>query len=219
MSTQKVELGLIALVADNDAREFLKALLPRLLETGLTAEFTFEIIRHPNRDNGCFSRAADLLNDSSDATHALVLFDKHGSGRESKSREIIEQKVEEDLARSGWARTKVRAIVIDPELENWIWIRNQHLARALSWRDETTLYHWLQRQKAIPKGATKPTPPKEWMIKALKQRNRSHSAAIFNQIAQRVSLRWALHACHDQSFHDLVFTLRQWFPPSLQAAR
>lgn len=211
---------LVVLVADNDAEQLLQALLPRLPRAWVTDKFSFKIIRHPNRDNGCYSDPARLLAPfRAQARRFLVIFDLDGSGAEGHSRVEIEQKVENDLLRSGWDRHCIKAIAIEPELENWIWIRNRHQAQALNWPDEGSLFDWLTRKGAIPEGAFKPTPPKEWMIEALKRGNRSHSSAIFRKIAEKVSLRQALDECHDQSFRDLISTLQTWFPPSGQAYR
>lgn len=206
---------LLVLVPDNDVCQLLKGLFPRLPRASVTRDFSFHIIRHPNRDNGCYSNAVPVLASLRlDATCFLVIFDLEGSGAEGKSREEVEQKVETDLERSGWNRNHIKAIAIDPELENWIWIRNRHQAQALYWPNENALFDWLQRKGAIPKGTAKPAPPKEWMIEALKQKNRPHSAAIFRQIAENVSLRQALNECQDQSFRDFISTLKRWFPPA-----
>jgi len=84
---------LIILVADLDTENVLLGLLPRLEHVYGTRKFTFDIKRHPYRDPGCFTGSTDFLRPFSiQYRHALVVFDREGSGQEKLMREAIEQK-------------------------------------------------------------------------------------------------------------------------------
>ena len=51
--------------------------------------------------------------------YALVVLDRVGCGAAAPRKEI-QHAVEHDLSANGW-RDRSKAIVIDPELETWIW--------------------------------------------------------------------------------------------------
>ena len=96
------------------------------------APMDFEIRRHVNRDSGCRTNAANFLRPYLRAYHyALVIFDRHGCGSRG-TREEIQEEVEIDLTRNGW-EGRSKAIVIDPELEVWVWSRSPIVAEVLGW--------------------------------------------------------------------------------------
>jgi hypothetical protein len=64
--------------------------------------------------------------------HALVLFDRAGRGKEGVGRAALEREVEERLAASGWS-ARAAAIVMDPELEAWVWVDSPHVERIVGW--------------------------------------------------------------------------------------
>ncbi len=82
-----------------------------------------------------------------DHNYALVLFDKVGSGDEGEDRQRIQTAVERDLGRSGW-EDRSKAIVIEPELETWVWSTSANVGKILGWDEGTSA-----RQKII-KGLT-----------------------------------------------------------------
>ena len=95
-------VDLIVLVADKDLEEAVRALLTRTddLELG---SFRFEVRRHPNRDGGCRTGAANFLRPFLQRyRRSLVLFDRDGCGS-NLSRVEIQGDVETDLSRNGWA--------------------------------------------------------------------------------------------------------------------
>jgi hypothetical protein len=65
-----------------------------------------------------------------------VLFDYYGCGAEHEmAPEEIEDEVEEKLSRSGW-EDRARCVVIDPELEVWVWSDSPEVDRCLGWKSE-----------------------------------------------------------------------------------
>ena len=103
-------VDLVVLVADKDLEEAVEALLARTGDLQLRP-FRFEVRRHPNRDGGCRTGAANFLRPFLQRyRRSLVLFDRDGCGS-SRSRTEIQREVDADLARNGWAdRTKAIGI-------------------------------------------------------------------------------------------------------------
>jgi len=142
-------------------------------------------------------------------THArcLVVFDRVGCGAEQLSREELEAEVDAQLEKTGW---KCRAvIVIDPELENWVWGRSPHVATVLGWvNPQQEVRQWLLEQGFLADAAqVKPDRPKEAMEAVLKKVRQPRSSSICRALAERVTLE----GCTEPSFVKLCLTLRHWF--------
>ena len=58
-------------------------------------------------------------------------------------------------------------------------------------------------------GEVKPARPKEAFEAALREARKPRSASLYQQIAERVSLR----RCTDTAFLELKSILNNWFPP------
>ena len=199
---------LYVLVADQDMRETALKLLERTKSLGIRP-VTYTVVRHLNRDPGCRTDALRYLQPRiSNYQYALIIFDKEGSGRESVTREEIQLEVEQNLSTTGWqGRSKV--IVIDPELETWVWTRSKRVPEILGW---TTSYQSLKaalRDKGLwPSETTKPPNPKEAMKAALQEKGRRTSSRLFGALAGSVTLR----DCQCPAFNELRYTLQRWFP-------
>lgn len=168
---------------------------------------SFKIIVHPNRDPGTFLTAQHELTSQTDQFNfALVMCDHHGSGS-NLSREKMERDMEARLAASGWAGRSA-AVVIEPELEAWVWQKSLHVATGLRWKgDFSDLYQWLTAEGYQMDGA-KPLKPKAALDAALRRARTPKSASVFEQIASKASLRH----CTDPAFVKLRRTLQSWFP-------
>ena len=171
-------------------------------------KFTFT--RHLNRDAGCRAYAAERLDGHRHSYHyALVMFDKDGCGAEDKPRETIQSEVEQKLYNSGW-ENRSKVIVIDPELETWVWTNSPHTACILGWKEEgyTELQTWLHDRGLWPVGDLKPPDPKKALLRALKAKGLQRSSKLFEKLADVVSLK----ECQDPAFLELAETLAEWFP-------
>ena len=203
--------NLIALVADRDIQETLTRLFHRTEALGFS-RFPFQITRHPGRDSGCRADAANFLRQFLHShRHSLVVFDRKGCSSTS-SREEIERGVESDLYRNGWER-RARAVVIDPELEHWVWSGSSVVSSALGWEQgHDALRSWLSKKGLWDDGPPKPADPKAAMIHALqgapRPNRRRRSARVFGEIAAGAPLG----SCKDPAFEKLKATLREWFP-------
>jgi hypothetical protein len=82
MSIAKKDL--LVLVADLDAEETIKTLLSQPQKLGIKP-IEYKMLRHPQRDSGCYTDAHNLLRSQYHLYHkAIVVFDYHGSGEDTK---------------------------------------------------------------------------------------------------------------------------------------
>ena len=96
---------LIVVVADADAKEAVEGLLRRP-ESLQIRPVRFTVDRYVKRDSGCYGTAHEYLRPFiKQFDHAIVLFDRHGSGRDTESGQDIETAVESQLERNGWKYT------------------------------------------------------------------------------------------------------------------
>lgn len=133
--------------------------------------------------------------------------DREGCGNEGLMREELEQQFEHKLSLSGW-KERAAAVVLDPELEIWVWSDSPHVAEVLGWTDsDLSLHDWLIQKGFLQPGRFKPERPKEAMESALQQAKKQHSSVLFHRLAQRVSM----DRCADPAFLKLKEKLREWF--------
>ena len=195
------------LVADQDMVETLEALLERPMSLGIRP-IQHVVDKHLQHDPGCRTDASESLRHHlNHYRRALVVLDKHGCGRENASREDIQREIERNLAANGWS-DRAKAVVIDPELEAWVWTGSPNVARVLGWpRGYEHLKAWLVRRGQWLDGSAKPPCPKAAMEAVLRETGVPRSAALFGEMARRVTL----HRCQCPAFAELRSTLQRWF--------
>ena len=86
------------MAADGQMEFAVKGLLARGPALGFP-DVSFDIHVHPNKDPGCFLRGHDFLRPFyRQYRHAIIIFDREGSGREPRLREDLEAEVERRLS-------------------------------------------------------------------------------------------------------------------------
>lgn len=205
---------LYALVADHDMAEALKGVLDRPKSLGIRP-IQYEVDRHLGRDAGCRQGAGSRMRlYVGQYRRALVVFDKHGCGREDDSRERIQMNVEQELTRNGWTQDRVKAVVIEPELEEWVWTGSRNVAHVLGWKGG---YHdlkgWLVAEGLWSEGDAKPADPKAAMDAVLRKTRTRRSSTIFGDLAKRTTWR----GCQCPAFAELRGVLKRWFGDSRTA--
>lgn len=206
-----VVLDLIVLAADLDMEYALQGIFASHKKFGITNEFSYEIVRHRRRDNGCYNEGVDFLrNYQSDYNYALLIFDYDGCGAKETVTDVG-NKLSQQLITSGW-RTRdntprAGVVVIHPELEVWVWSDSPHVATVLGWDNMTELKTWLFDHGWWSKEDPKPTAPKEAYEKAMRVVGTSRTAATFKKLAENVSFT----RCTDPSFLRLKSYLQTWF--------
>lgn len=202
-------LDLVVLVPGKDDREAVDGLLSARSESLAILQVRCDILVHPRRDAGCFHEAPAVLQPfHRRARHALVLFDREGCGQEDRSAEDIAEDVRGRLAESGWGE-RAAVIVIDPELEIWLWADSPRVEAELGWRGrERPLRDWMRENGWWREEDLKPARPKEAFERVLREVRLQRSSSIYGRLARTVGLR----RCEDPSFRRLCDLLRSWFP-------
>ena len=202
---------LIALVADRDIQAVLLALLKRPGDLGIRRidVVPTDVPVHHHHDPGCLRKADEFLRPFHlQYSHALVVFDREGCGQDQLEADRIESEVELRLARSGW-ESRATAVVVDPEVEMWVWSDSPYVESCLAWTGrQPRLRIWLEKQDLWPAGEAKPPNPKRAFRAALREARRSLSSAVFGELAAQVEFSF----CSDRAFCKLRETLRTWFP-------
>lgn len=200
---------LVALVADVQQEKTLETLLSKRQGALGIPSLAFDIYRHPRKDPGVFHEAPDFLwSYQSSHVRALALLDAAWAGAPG-SADFLRATLLQRLQDSGWPPDRCQVVVIEPELEMWVWVESPAVPEVLrtSWPD----IHQLGRRRDFwREGEVKPHEPKALLEAVLRQQRRPRSAAIFQELAQRLGLA----SCTDPAFVLLRETLARWFGPS-----
>lgn len=196
---------LVVLAADKHIEFALRGLLSRHKALGIRSLKHVEYIVHPHRAPGIFHTGHELLAAYDQrCRYALVCLDRAWEGTLDDPLQLAEQI--ENRCKPRWEE-RVRCIVIDPEIEIWIWSDSPYVGRVLGWSSTDELREWLACRGLWTSGE-KPQDPKKALTTALKEKRIAHSSSIFQKLAESVSLR----KCKDPAFFRLVEVLRTWFP-------
>ncbi len=213
---------LVILVADGTMKAVFDAFFRRekwhmTLECGAFDLWPEEDVFHDpmHTNGGVYKQAHELLRPFT-RTHqrALVVLDQQ-FGRERPAREVKDQIVER-LRRNGWQDRKTRdgqresrcaVVVIDPELEVWLWQDNPEVAQAVRFRG-ASLRDSLRKTGEWPEAAAKPVEPKETIQRLIRENRAPKTKVVYSRIARSVSTRH----CRDGAFLELAEKLREWFP-------
>lgn len=198
---------IVVLVADKNMESAVKGILSRVQSLHIR-HVEAEIHVHIERDPGCYHKGDVFLQlFSQQFSYGMILFDRVGCGQEDKSRDDLEREIEERLRVRGWPGRSA-AVVIDPELENWIWSDSSEVDRVLGWGQHfPDLRSSLVSEGWLSAGAGKPLSPKEALEWSLRRVRKPRSSAIYEELACSVSL----DRCVDPAFLKLKQCFQQWF--------
>ncbi len=201
---------LLVIVADLDAENVMLSLLERH-QAFQIKKVSYEILRHPGRDPGCRGKGVDFSRTfCRQYDHLLLMFDHEGSGAEKQTPEELEKKLEAGLAGNGWEDNRAAVIVIQPELETWVWGNSKQVDQVCGWGTRIpSLRQWLVAEGDIETEQSKPKDPKTTFKKVLSNAKppKQFSAAIFRELGEKVSFK----NCQDRAFNKLQATLCNWF--------
>jgi hypothetical protein len=199
---------LVVLAADKNMEATLTGLLSRHRAFQIR-QITFTIYSHPGHDPGCRTHCHTFLRSfCNQFEHAIVVFDREGSGKDQTKAANLESELEDLLARNGWG-DRAAVIVLDPELEIWVWSSSTAVDRIMNWSGRVpSLRKWLVDEEYISSPEEKPVRPKEAFRDALRLVRKQPSSSLFLQMAQRVSFE----RCTDRAFVKLKERLEGWFP-------
>ena len=112
------------------------------------------------------------------------------------------------MASSGW-EDRAEVIVLNPEIEVWVFAASPHVERCLGWpQEDRPLRQWLESQGLWQKGQAKPSDPRAALERALGKAKRARSSALYRALGQRVGTK----NCADPAFVKFRDVLRGWFP-------
>jgi hypothetical protein len=200
--------GLFIVVADLDSENVIKTLLLKR-QKALQISLNFineDLLRYAGRDSGCFTDAVDILRPMQRKYHrAMIIFDRVGSGGEDRPATKLEAEIENRLIGSGWLPDCIAAVVIDPELEAWVWSSSPHVSKVLGWKaGNQPLQQFLAQDGLWPAGQPKPSDPKRAMEKAVRKVRQPFVTDLFSELAATVSVV----GCKDRAFMKFVQKLQ-----------
>jgi len=199
-------LDILLLVADKNMKYALQGVMSRPRAIGIR-EFSIDIRVHTLRDAGVRVSGVQALSlMKSMATHSLMVLDFEGSGASGSALELETQLRMELQKQSNWGK-QGDVVVIEPELDIWIWGADNRLCELLEWREKGSIRDWLQRKGFGFLESGKPVRPKEAFECVLRQCNQPRSSDLYGEIAKKMGLK----RCRDLSFQRLKGILLQWF--------
>lgn len=211
--TDDLKMGdLVILVADKNMKFAVAGLLNRSEALDIQITLTYKVFVHPERDPGCLNEAVEFLRRYIRTyDHALVMFDYMGCGREhKKSKAEVESELEGLLAINGWG-DRANVIVIDPELESWVWVDSPAFNRILRWTKESqSPFEWLVEQDYSQSLTQKPKNPKKAFQDFLRIVRKRRSSSLYMQLAEEIDFS----TCIDPAFLKFRTILESWFPRS-----
>lgn len=201
---------LILLVADKNMEAGLDGLLSRRKKSLGLADFSYEVHVHPRHDPGCYQDGAVLLHGliGEANRYGLLVFDFAWDGNPHSNAAETEAAVRKIFRKLG-IEERTEVVVIDPELEIWVWSASPHVEDVLGWKGSTPpLRSWLCNQGLWGDDRPKPQDPKRAMEGALYEKRIPRSSSLYRQLAEKVGLT----TCRDASLQRIVKPLRGWFP-------
>lgn len=182
----------------------IRGALARPTALGIRA-LDYKILSHPGHDGGVRKGGAQLLGvGRSFFQHGLLLLDHEGSGAHVGAVELEAQLDGQLSARWGDA---AKAIVIDPEVDAWMWGAEPHLRSLLDWTFQEGIREWLVGEAFGFTDAGKPTRPKEAFEAACRRARMPRSSEQYRYVAERISLQ----RCEDPAFQRLRAAIVGWF--------
>jgi hypothetical protein len=199
---------LVCLVADKNMEAVVRALLWRPPSLGIRP-IEFDIFVHEQRDPGCYKTGAEYLRGfRPQYLHGLIMLDYEWEGRPCQSVDEFVSLMQKTLRGADlldWGDV----VVIEPELEVWLFTGSPHLGHCLGWQDDRPLIRdWLHGRGLWSEGASKPSDPKRAIEEILYSTRKPRSSSIYAEIASRSTFR----RCTDRSFQRLQGLLTKWFP-------
>jgi hypothetical protein len=196
---------LVLLVADKNAHFALKGALGRPEALGIRPiEFEFRV--HPGRDGGTRRTGPEMLAlERRRFKHALLVLDFEGCGTDLPNATALEAQLDCRLS-THW-KEAAKSIVIEPELDVWIWGADNAVEAVIEWPAGKSVREWLRERGFTFEANEKPTRPKEALEAALRIPGLPRSSALYQTITERISLR----RCGDEAFIRLRKQLLGWF--------
>ncbi len=200
-------LDLILMVADKNMQFTLQGALNRAKAMGIRP-IQCKFLAAGN-DPTARIQGPDLLRtQQSMYRKGLLVLDYEGSGTDKSDAQALEDELNQrlELCWPGGAK----AIVIEPELENWLWGSDNALHSVLDWPHTQGIRPWLEKHEPPFRllGNGKPERPKEAWEALVQVHRKPRSSSLYEEVASQLSLQ----KCTDPAFVRLRAQLQEWFP-------
>ena len=209
---------LFVLTADSDAQALIKALLERYRDLQIHP-ITFDVQRFVGRDPGMVKEGPEIaraLVKKADYSRLILVWDHHGSGWEKLGVAEAVARIRQRLDGVTWIGRSA-AIVVVPELEEWLWRCPASVARHLG-SNSDDLERLVARAASglnLSRERCCQDRPKELFEAVLYQRKRrTPLPEDFKMLGSSANLtNWS----DSDTFGHLVAILRSWFPARRQS--
>jgi hypothetical protein len=206
---------LFVLTADSDAQALLRSVLRRHEDLRIR-QISFDVQRFTGRDSGIVKEGPEIarvLVNKRDYSRLILVWDHHGSGWHERKPEQAVDRIQQRLDGATFAERSA-AIVIVPELEEWLWHCPRSIGRLLGFGMEELdpVTEHVAGRLGLPKQRCCREKPKEIFEAILyRQRRRKPLPEDFERLGSLSNLEdW----CNSKTFARLVEILRTWFPDS-----
>lgn len=160
-----------------------------------------------DKDCGLYRRGIEYVRRHRQThAHVVIMLDADWDG--SPGAAAIDEKLRDDLRKCGYSDDDSEVIVLDPEIEAWMWVDKLEVARELGFESIGDLRSWLTNAGFELGANQKPLRPKEALLAALQANRKPWSSTRFAAVAAKVSL----NTCQDPALLKLRATLQRWFP-------
>ncbi|HVO97122.1 MAG TPA: hypothetical protein VMT15_03605 [Bryobacteraceae bacterium] len=124
---------LFVFTADADAEGLIRSVLQRPVHLGIRP-ITFDVERYTGRDSGMVTNGPEIARmkvQKTDYSRLILIWDHHGSGWHAHRPEVAVERIQLRLNGVTWEKRSA-AVVLVPELEEWLWCCRTSLARHFS---------------------------------------------------------------------------------------
>jgi hypothetical protein len=202
-------VDLLVVLEGSKDRTVMEAVLSRPDDLGIQA-IAFEL---EARSSGVRTKGPDVSRERRREFQFVVcLWDHKGSGREEEPASQAQGEVQNQLNRKTLKGCS-KALVIDPEMEIWLWQDRTAIAKVLE-VEEIQIEKWLDdwQRKQCPAQIVQTLVrqfPKEALEEVIQRVDEKHDSALYGRIAAAANFKlWG----REPSFRRLQRTLRRWFP-------
>ena len=177
----------------------------------INTEGDADILRVPGcTDGGTWKHAAEnLVPFREKYTRAVIILD--ADFEPHPGADVLQRDVTADMLASGWAAERFAVVVIQPELEAWLWAPNINVALAFGHKDFDQLRGALEKEKLWNPGEPKPHDIKRARDRAARLGGKKTGGPIFKGVFNAISKK-ALDRCVEPGFQVMRAAMQAWFP-------
>lgn len=167
-------------------------------------------------DGGIWRHAAENLRPFLDQyEHAVIVLD--ADFEPHPGADVLREDISAAMVQAGWPLERFAVVVIEPELEAWLWAPNLNVARAFGHEDFEQMRATLEREGLWNPGEAKPHDLKAARDRAARLGGKKLGGPIFKGVFSVIS-RAAFNQCVEPGFITLRTALQTWFPADGGAA-